>query len=528
MDEQIADIVVVGGGSAGCVAASRLSDDPTLSVVLLEAGPRDNDPMIAIPAGYARIFVDGRYEPGFATKPEPHLDNREIGWPRGRVLGGSGSVNGLVYLRGSPHDYDRWAQAGARGWSYADVAPIFKGLEAWQGEPSEARGADGPIEVREPRKLSAACQAFIDSAVKAGLPRFRDVNDGGPIEGVGPVQMNIAGRFRASPARAFLKPLRHRPNLRIVTGARVLRIVFEGKRAVAVETPRGIFRARKEIVISAGAIETPQILMLSGVGDAAHLAQHGITCVAHAPDVGRNLQDHLIGKFIFRVKPCGTLNELLASPLGWLKMGWDWLAHASGPLTVSAGEATAFLKTSPDLEEPDAQLLFVNFATFKFAEGLLPVPSVMVNYGPCRSESRGSIELAGTDPYARPVIRANYLSDARDMDVMVGAARFCRRIFEHAPFRDLLEEELRPGKLGDDAIRESIAKTASTVYHPCGTARMGSDERAVVDPELRVRGVEALRVADASVFPLIPSSNIQPAALMVGARAAEFIKREVR
>jgi choline dehydrogenase len=264
------------------------------------------------------------------------------------------------------------------------------------------------------------------------------------------------------------------------------------------------------------------------VGDTAHLARHGIACVAHAPDVGRNLQDHLIGKFIFRVKPCGTLNELLASPIGWLKMGWDWLAHAAGPLTISAGEATAFLKTAPDLEEPDAQLLFVNFATFKFADGLLPVPSVMVNYGPCRSESRGSIELAGTDPYARPVIRANYLSDARDMDTMVGAARFCRRIFEHAPFRDLLEEELRPGKPGDDAIRESIAKTASTVYHPCGTARMGSDERAVVDPELRVRGVEALRVADASVFPLIPSSNIQPAALMVGARVAEFIAREVR
>ncbi|MBL8654289.1 MAG: GMC family oxidoreductase N-terminal domain-containing protein, partial [Alphaproteobacteria bacterium] len=262
MEEQIADIVVVGGGSAGCVAAARLSDDPTLSVVLLEAGPRDNDPMIAIPAGYARIFVDGRYEPGFATQPEPYLDNREITWPRGRVLGGSGSVNGLVYLRGSPHDYDRWAQAGARGWSYADVAPIFKGLEAWQGEASDARGLDGPIEIREPRTLSPACQAFIDSAMKAGLPRFGDVNDGGPIEGVGPVQMNIAGRFRASPARAFLKPLRHRPNLRVVTRARALRVMFEGKRAVAVETPRGLFRARKEIVISAGAIETPQLLML--------------------------------------------------------------------------------------------------------------------------------------------------------------------------------------------------------------------------------------------------------------------------
>jgi choline dehydrogenase len=524
-----ADIIVVGGGSAGCIVAARMSEDPGTRVLLLEAGPpADRDPWIRLPLGYGKLYGSGKYDPRFMTEPEPQLNDRQIHWPRGRVLGGSGSVNGLVFLRGSPHDYDRWAQAGARGWSYEDVAPAFRRMETWLGPPSDARGKDGPIRVGEPRRLATAPQAFIESAVAAGLPRFRDVNDGGPIEGVGPVQLNVDGRTRSSSARMYLRPAMSRPNLTVRTGIHAHRVIFEGRRAVGVATDAGEFRARRCIVLSAGAIETPKLLMLSGIGDGAALQRLGIGTVAHSPDVGRNLQDHLIAKFIFRTKPCGTLNEILQSHVRKAGMGLDWLLRGMGPLAVGAGEATAFARVTPGAEEAEAQLLFVNFSTFDYAKGLHTEPGVMLNYGPCRPDSRGELALRSPDPADKPVIRPNYLDHPNDWRVMIGAARLCRRIASAGPLRDLIVQELRPGPdaTSDEAYAESIRATSGTVFHPCGTARMGSDDRAVLDPELRVRGVEGLRVADASTFPLIPSPNIQPAALMVGERCAEFLRRD--
>ncbi len=524
-----ADFVIAGGGTAGCILAARLSEDPSARVILLEAGPPDRDKWIHIPLGYARLFGTGRYDWRYETEPEPNLDDRRIHWPRGKVLGGSGSVNGLVYLRGSPRDYDRWAQAGATGWSYDAVEPIFRGIEHWEGAPSEGRGREGKVHVAEPRMAPAAA-AFIESCVAAGLPRNRDWNNGQPIDGAGPVQLNTHRGRRSSTAQEYLKPARGRPNLQVITGAIATRIILADGRAtgVAAITPAGeqTIIARRQVVVCAGAIETPKLLMLSGIGDGAHLAEMGIETRLHAPGVGRNLQDHLIAKFILRTKPCGTMNEIMRSPLRQAKMGLDYLISRKGPLAIGAGEANAFARVTPGAEEAEAQLLFVNFAVLTYQEGLLPHPGVMFNFGQCRPDSRGRITLRSPDIADKPVIRANYLDHPNDVRVMLEAAKLARRVMEQPPFADLVEGEIRPGdSVRDDAgYLRHIRATASTVFHPCGTVRMGTDDQAPLDPTLRLKGIDGLTVADASVFPLIPSPNIQPAVMMVAERAAAFLR----
>ncbi len=520
-----ADIVIVGGGSAGCILAARLSEDPSCRVLLLEAGPPDRDIWISLPAGYAKLYASGKYDWRYETEPEPNLADRRIHWPRGRVLGGSGSVNGLVFLRGSPHDYDRWAQAGATGWAYRDVEPVFRRIEHWDGAPDPARGADGAIHVREPRKLAPAAAP---SSRPASPPACRAM----PIGTTASRSTARAGsverqrRQRSSTAKEYLRPAMGRANLRVETGVLATRIVVEAGRAVAVEALQNgqpvTFRAAREIVCSAGAIETPKLLMLSGIGDAAALQGLGIPVVHHSPQVGRNLQDHLIAKFIYRSKPCGTLNEILQSPLRKAKMGLDYLLSRAGPLSIGAGEANAFARVTPGAEEAEVQFLFVNFSTFDYMKGLQDFPGFMFNYGVCRPDSRGEVFLKSPDVREKPGIRANYLDHPNDVRVMLGAARLGRRIAQQSPLAALIEEELRPGPdaTTDDALLASIRATAGTVFHPCGTAAMGS----VLDAQLRLRGIDGLRVADASAFPLIPSPNIQPAVMLVAERAAAFIK----
>ncbi len=528
----IPDYLVVGGGSAGCVVAARLSEDPSIRVTLLEAGPEDRDVWIRVPAGYARLFASGRYDWKFATEAEPELAGRSVAWPRGRVLGGSGSVNGLVFLRGSPRDYDRWAQAGARGWSYEDVLPFFRRMEDWEGPAGDTRGKGGPLPVGQVSRLSAGAAAFVASCQTLGFPLHRDINDG-PVEGVSPIQMNVRRGQRVSTARAYLRPARRRPNLRVLTGVRAQRVLIEDGRAVGVSARRDgtegerRFRARREVVLCAGAVASPKLLLLSGVGNGEDLSALGIPVAAHLPGVGRNLQDHLIARLTFRTKSIGTLNEVMASRLRLARTALGYAVRRNGPLAVGATEATLFARVTPGAEEAEAQFQFINFSLSSAGYVLEPRPGVMINFGQCRPDSRGELTLRSPDPENKPVIRANYLEAPADRRVMLEAARLGQRIGRAPPLADLVEEETGPprGADGDEALLDHIRRTGTTVYHPCGTCRMGTDAGAVVDPELRVAGVRGLRVADASVMPLVPSSNIQPAVIMVAERATEFLRR---
>ncbi len=524
------DYLVIGGGTAGCIMAARLSEDPACRVTLLEAGPEDSDIWIQIPAGYARMFVHKRYDWQFATEPEPELNGRSIVWPRGKVLGGSGSINGLVFLRGSPHDYDRWAQAGARGWSYQDVLPAFRRIEDWAGEPGTTRNTGGPVGVGEPKRLSQGAAAFIAACETLGFPRSRDMNDG-PIDGVAPAQLNVRNGRRNSTARAYLHPVRGRPNLQVLTGLTAQRLMTEKGRTAGCIARRAdgseeVFRARRGVIVCAGSVATPKLLMLSGIGDGAALQALGLPVEVHSPGVGQNLQDHLIVRFGFRTRPAGTMNEIMANPLRKAAMALNYAVNRAGPMAVGAAEAMLFARVTPGAEEAEIQYQFINFSLTGAGYVLPKHPGFMFNFGQCRPESRGTLTLRSPDPADKPVIRANYMTAPADQHIMLEGARLARRIATTPPFRDLVVEELSPGPaVADDAaMLDYLRAVGTTVYHPCGTCRMGTDAMAVTTPELRVKGMDGLWIADASVMPLVPSSNIQPAVMMVAERAAEFIR----
>jgi choline dehydrogenase len=522
------DVVVVGAGSAGCVLATRLTENPAISLCLIEAGGRDRNPWIHIPLGFGRLVPNPRVNWGYETEPEPHLNGRRVSWPRGKVLGGSGSINGLVFLRGAASDYDGWEAMGAKGWGYKDVLPYFKRMEHNVRGTDTYRGQGGPMTISDIKNPSATAKAFVEACRRLQHPANSDFN-GERIDGVGMVQLNVRNGWRCSTAAGYLKPNLTRRNLTLMTRTQVRRILFEGRRAVGVEVEQGgeirQIRARREVIVSGGAINSPALLMNSGVGPAAELKQVGIEPHHDLPGVGKNLQDHVQARFTFLTRTPGTLNEILTSTRQQFHMALEWLRSASGQLAVGATEGTLFAKSSPTVPVPDLQFQCTNFSTEHLTLGLDRWPGFGFNFCVCRPKSRGEIVLADGTGRSKPLIFANYFSDDDDMRRSIAAFHIGRQIIATEPYRSLILCEVRPGAqvVEETQIRDFIRQVAGTVFHPCGTCRMGEDDMAVVDSELRVRGLEGLRVADASVMPVIPSPNIHPATIMIAEKGSDMI-----
>jgi choline dehydrogenase len=531
------DFVIVGAGSAGCVLANRLSADGRHSVAVLEAGPEDRDWWIHVPLGYAKLFRRPRVNWMYETAPEKELNGRQVYQPRGKVLGGSSSINGLVYIRGQREDFDHWRQLGNAGWSADDVLPYFRRAEGNVRGADDQHGGDGPLGVSDPHTHELT-EAFIASAVHEGLPRTRDFN-GMVQEGVGYFQTTSRNGKRCSAAVAYLHPARRRQNLTIITEALTDRLVVTGGRATGVVFRQGsgpgggvekIVHARREVILSAGAYGSPTIMQRSGLGPAGLLAEHGIPVIRDMPGVGADLQDHLQARCVIRCTKAITLNDVTASLFGKAKLGLDWLVSRSGWLTIAAGHAGAFFRTDPRLASPDVQVHFIPFSTDKMGENLHPFPGFMAHVCQLRPESRGSVRITAADPAARPEIRMNYLTAENDRATMLAGLKKLRAIMHAPPLKPYFAAEVEPGAeaVSDDALMAHVRNKASTVYHPTSTCRMGSDPRAVVDERLRVKAVTGLRVADCAIMPSLVSGNTNAAAIMIGEKASDMILEDAR
>ena len=530
-----ADYIVIGAGSAGCVVANRLSADPKTRVILMEAGGRDTNPWIHIPVGYFKTMHNPSVDWCYRTEPDPGLNGRSIDWPRGKVLGGSSSLNGLLYVRGQPEDYERWRQMGNAGWGWDDVLPLFTRAENNERGADEFHGADGPLSVSNMRIQRPICDAWVAAAQAAGYPFNPDYN-GMTQEGVGYFQLTTKNGRRCSAAVAYLKPIRGRNNLQVITKALVSRIELDGKKVtgVAYRDASGsekIVSARREVILSGGAINSPQVLMLSGIGDPDTLTQNGITPIHSLKGVGKNLQDHLQARLVYKCNE-PTLNDEVRSLWNQARIALKYALFRSGPMTMAASLATGFLKTQPDVATPDIQFHVQPWSADSPGEGVHPFSAFTMSVCQLRPESRGEIVLNGPDPRTYPKIHPRYLSTETDCRTIVEGIRIARRIAGHAPLTSKISSAFRPDQsLEMDDYRGTLdwaRDNSVSIYHPTGTCKMGNDEQAVVDASLRVRGIEGLRVADCSIMPEIVSGNTNAACIMIGEKASDLIASDFR
>ncbi len=521
------DYVIVGGGSAGCVLASRLSADPSIKVALLEAGPGDKNFLIHMPMGYAALMKTGWVDWGYHTEPQAGMRGRRLYWPRGKVLGGSSSVNAMIYIRGVPSDYDMWAQHGNRGWAWDEVLPYFKKAETyWQGADSY-HGGDGPLKVTRPGVAHPLNAAWIEAGREAGYPSTPDFN-GARQEGFGPLDCTIADGRRASAAVCYLRPALKRPNLTVITKAQATRIVLQRGRAVGVEyarkKQRHEIRASREVILSGGAINTPQLLLLSGIGPAHEIARHGIQPVHDLPGVGKNLQDHLHGAVKHTCSAPVSLYSVL-KPTALMRHVPYYLMTHKGPASEMAIETLAFLKTRPEVEAPDLQYHFVPVLYADHGRVLIYRHGWMGYYNMQRPEARGEITLKSADPLAHPAIQPNYLENETDLRTLRDGLKILREVFRQKAFAPYGGEEFMPGgAVQTDAEIDAYHRASGeSLYHPVGTCKMGQDEMAVVDETLRLHGLEGLRVVDASIMPSLVSGNTNAPTIMIAEKAAHMI-----
>jgi choline dehydrogenase len=529
------DYIVVGAGTAGCLLANRLSADPGNRVLLLEAGGDDRYVWFHIPVGYLFLIGNPRADWLFRTAPSPGLNNRELLYPRGRVLGGSSAINGMIYMRGQAADYDGWAQAGLKGWGWDDVLPYFLRHEDHFGGRSAMHGAGGEWRVEPPRVQWEILDRFRDAAAEFGIPKVEDFNLGNN-EGSSYFQVNQKRGLRWSAARGFLDPVKHRSNLTILTGAEVERLTVDDRRVTGLRFQNNgaihAVKARKRVVLAAGAVASPKLLMLSGIGDAGTLAQFGIESVADRAGVGANLQDHLQLRPIYRVKGVRTLNMDYANLFKRAWMGVEFALFRKGPLTMAPSQLGVFAKSSPNYATPNLQFHVQPLSLDKFGEGLHPFPAFTASVCNLRPTSRGAIRLRSADPFAPPVIAPNYLATEEDRMVAVASLRLVRKIVGARALARFSPEEFKPGThlASDDELAGAAGDIGTTIFHPVGTARMGraDDRMAVVDGRLSVIGVEGLSVADASVMPQITSGNTNSPTLMIAEKGAEMILKQDR